>query len=61
MSLKWVVQQGIPVLPKSSHKAYQLENMDLFDWALTEEDMLALTKHATPNDVSGGSGDCAVL
>jgi len=61
VSLKWVVQQGIPVLPKSSHKAYQLENMDLFDWTLTEEDMSALTTHATPNDVAGGSGDCAVL
>jgi diketogulonate reductase-like aldo/keto reductase len=60
VSLKWVVQQGIPVLPKSSHKAYQLENMDLFDWTLTDEDMAALTMHATPLDIAGGSGDCTV-
>jgi len=61
VSLKWVVQQGIPVLPKSSHKAYQIENMDLFDWTLTDEDMAALTMHATPNDVVNGSGDCSVV
>jgi len=62
VSLKWVVQLGIPVLPKASRKDYQQENIDLFDWELSEEDMAALTAHATPNDIPspGGSGDCSV-
>lgn len=62
VSLKWVVQQGIPVLPKASRADYQQENIDLFDWELSEEDMAALTAHATPA-VAGdaeGSGDCPI-
>ena len=56
-----IASPAIPVLPKSSHQAYQIENMDLFDWTLTDEDMAALTMHATPNDVVNGSGDCSVV
>lgn len=37
--LRWVVQQNIAVIPRSN-KIYKLkENLDLFDFALTEEEM----------------------
>ena len=29
VSLKWQVQRGIPVIPKTHQKEYMLENMDL--------------------------------
>ena len=48
VSLKWVVQQGIVVLPKSSRKDYQLENIDLFGWELTEAELAQLTNLTRP-------------
>ena len=48
MALKWQTQQGIPVIPKTSKKSHMLENVDLFDWTLSNEDMKTLTSAATP-------------
>lgn len=33
--LRWAVQQGVPVLPKSSRPARVLENIELFDFSLS--------------------------
>lgn len=64
VSLKWQVQQGIPVIPKSASTQHQSENIDLFSWELTTEEMNQLTA-ATAPPVSGGpgptdSGDCGI-
>eukprot|EP00040_Diaphanoeca_grandis_P005713 m.34181 g.34181 ORF g.34181 m.34181 type:complete len:320 (-) comp16941_c0_seq1:24-983(-) len=63
VSLKWQVQQGIPVIPKTSNPKHMLENVDLFTWTLSDEDMTTLTAAKTP-DVAGTapgySGDCQV-
>merc|ERR1712139_628654 len=53
VSLKWQVQQGIPVIPKASSATHLKENIDLFDWKLSAEDMATLTGSSTP-PVSGG-------
>ncbi|KXS20205.1 oxidoreductase [Gonapodya prolifera JEL478] len=37
--LRWAVQKGFVVLPKSVHKNRMVENMDVFDWELAEEDV----------------------
>uniref|UniRef100_A0A4W5JCQ3 Zgc:101765 n=1 Tax=Hucho hucho TaxID=62062 RepID=A0A4W5JCQ3_9TELE len=37
--LRWAVQQGVPVLPKSSHPTRVAENGRVFDFELTAEDM----------------------
>ncbi|XP_055757531.1 uncharacterized oxidoreductase Mvan_2161 [Salvelinus fontinalis] len=37
--LRWAVQQGVPVLPKSSHPTRVAENGCVFDFELTAEDM----------------------
>ncbi|KAL0969921.1 hypothetical protein UPYG_G00234550 [Umbra pygmaea] len=37
--LRWAVQQGIPVLPKSSHQSRVSENAQVFDFELSTEDM----------------------
>eukprot|EP00941_MAST-03F_sp_MAST-3F-sp1_P005751 g5751.t1 len=65
VSLKWLVQQGIPVIPKTDTKEHLLENMDLFDWQLSAEDMKTLTQLKTPAVAGAGgnppvSGDCTL-
>ena len=40
--LRWAVQRGIPVIPKSSRQERIEENAQIFDFTLPEEDMRAL-------------------
>ena len=40
--LRWQVQLGVLPIPKSGHAGRQIENIDLFDFELTEEDMSAI-------------------
>ncbi len=37
--LRWNVQRGVVVIPKSTHKERMQENIDIFDFELTEKDM----------------------
>ena len=37
--LRWLVQRGIVVIPKSVHKERMAENIDVFDFTLPPEDM----------------------
>ena len=39
IALKYLVQNQIPVIPKSSKPARIRENIDLFDFTLSEEEM----------------------
>lgn len=64
VALRWLVQQGIPVIPKSDVAEHQLANSDIFDFELTEQEMSRLTEATTPS-VGGGpspmdSGDCGL-
>ena len=43
MGLRWAVQQGISVIPKSVHKERIRENAEIFDFSLTREEMDAIT------------------
>lgn len=40
--LRWCVQRGIPVIPKSTHRERLEENAKLFDFQLSEQDMSEL-------------------
>lgn len=40
--LRWNIQRGVIVLPKSNHKERMIQNLDVFDFALTDEDMSAI-------------------
>lgn len=42
IALRWAVQMGIGVVPKSSHLGRQLENIDLFDFTLDDADLADL-------------------
>ncbi len=37
--LRWNVQQGVPVIPKSVHRERMEENLAIWDFAVSEEDM----------------------
>ena len=37
--LRWNVQHGVIVIPKSAHRERMEENLDIWDFALDEEDM----------------------
>lgn len=43
--MAWVLQQGYLPLPKSTHEHRIIENFDVFEFTLSEEDMLKLTNH----------------
>ncbi len=37
--LRWHIQRDVIVIPKSTHKERMIQNLDVFDFALPEEDM----------------------
>ena len=37
--LRWLLQRGIVVIPKSVHKTRMAENLDVFDFELSDDDM----------------------
>ncbi|MCM0716733.1 aldo/keto reductase [Parabacteroides sp. W1-Q-101] len=41
-ALRFLIQRGVIVIPKSTHKERMIQNMEVFDFVLTEEDMQAI-------------------
>ena len=42
VAMRWLLQKGISVIPKSGSKEHLEENLDLFDWELSAEEMKQL-------------------
>lgn len=40
--LRWHIQRGVVVIPKSAHYERMVENLNVFDFALSDEDMAAI-------------------
>lgn len=57
VGLRWLVQQGISVIPKSVHKERLEENSQIFDFALSDEEMAAITAMDAQQRVAGVPDD----
>lgn len=40
--LRWNLQRGVIAIPKSVHRVRMIENLDVFDFELTNEEMTAI-------------------
>jgi 2,5-diketo-D-gluconate reductase A len=48
IALRWAVQQGIPVIPKSNNPKHIASNFELFDFVIPDEGMQTLTAATSP-------------
>lgn len=60
IALKFLVQKGIIVIPKTTHIERMKENIDIFDFDLSEEDLKKIQKLDTGHNVSGWGSDALV-
>ena len=44
IALRWLIQRGIPVIPKSTHRERMIENINILDFELTKEEMESINK-----------------
>ena len=44
VALRWNVQRGVVVIPKSTHKERMEQNIDIWDFSLSDEDMKEIAK-----------------
>lgn len=44
VALRYLIQRNVVVIPKSTHKERMIENKNVFDFALSEQDMAAIAK-----------------
>ncbi len=60
VALRFLVQCGIAVIPKSVHAGRMAENMDIFDFALGEEEMTQLAGLDTGRPLIGNPQDAGL-
>ena len=44
VALRWLAQRGIVAIPKSSHKERMAQNIDIFDFSLSDDDMAQIAQ-----------------
>ena len=42
VALRWLIQRGVIIIPKSTHIERMQQNIDIFDFELTAEDMASI-------------------
>lgn len=51
VALRWLLQSGVIIIPKTTHKERMEENLNLFDFELTPEDMHTIASLDTANSL----------
>lgn len=57
VALRFLVQQGIIIIPKTTHVERMRENIDLFDFTLNDEDIDQIQRLDTGHNVTGWPSD----
>ena len=57
IALKFLIQNGIVIIPKTTHKERMMENIDLFDFTLTDDDLQEICLLDTGRNVTGWPSD----
>ncbi len=55
--LRWAIQNGFPVLPKSTNPNRMRKNADIFGFNIDDEDMAAIEKMDRGDGVAWAKGD----
>lgn len=42
VALRWLIQRGVIIIPKSTHIERMRQNLDIFDFTLTDDEMGAI-------------------
>lgn len=57
VALKFLVQRGVIIIPKTTHVERMRENIDLFDFMLSDDDLTAIARLDTGHNVTGWPSD----
>ena len=57
IALKFLIQNGIVIIPKTTHKERMMENINLFDFTLTDDDLQEIRLLDTGRNVTGWPSD----
>ena len=57
IALKFLIQNGIVIIPKTTHKERMVENINLFDFNLTDDDLQEIRLLDTGRNVTGWPSD----
>lgn len=57
VALKFLVQRGVIIIPKTTHVERMRENIDLFDFMLSDDDLAAIARLDTRHNVTGWPSD----
>ena len=57
IALRFLVQNGVIIIPKTTHKERMMENIDLFDFVLIDDEMDEIRRLDTGRNVTGWPSD----
>lgn len=57
VALKFLVQNGIIIIPKTTHRERMVENISLFDFTLSDDELAAIRALDTGHNVTGWPAD----
>ena len=57
VALKFLIQNGVIIIPKTTHKERMIENIDLFDFTLSDDDLHDIRLLDTGRNVTGWPSD----
>ena len=59
VALRWIVQKGIPLATKANETEFLKEDIDVFDWSLSDAEMSTLSARTSPGSPFGPSWACS--